>query len=283
MDQRRLTHSAILKPGESVHFARSVLDRKRPGALHDHDYFELFWVQNGRVRHHLQGGRQDLSEGDMVFIRPSDAHGLQSRADETHIVNVIIHPDLIEELGARHPQLQGRFFWSAAARPVTLTRDVRQMPELARAALRLERGGRDRLAAEGFLLPLLGDLAADPVALPDDAPDWLARACVAALDQRVFRDGASGFARAAGKAHAHVSRTARKYLGKSPSEYVNGIRMDFAARALAGTGDSLQDIAADCGIPNLSHFHRLFRAHFGTTPQHYRRAHQRDLIQPGKA
>ena len=49
---------------------------------------------------------------------------------------------------------------------------------------------------------------------------------------------------------------------------------------LTGTADPLAEIAADCGIPNLSHFHKLFRAAFGETPQSYRRTRQRDLIQP---
>ena len=56
--------------------------------------------------------------------------------------------------------------------------------------------------------------------------------------------------------------------------------MEFAARRLAGTQDSLAEIAADCGVPNLSHFHKLFRLHHGRTPQAFRRAHQRDLVQP---
>ena len=45
--------------------------------------------------------------------------------------------------------------------------------------------------------------------------------------------------------------------------------------------NSLTEIASDCGIPNLSHFHKLFRAHHGMTPQRYRKQHQRDVVQPG--
>ena len=69
-------------------------------------------------------------------------------------------------------------------------------------------------------------------------------------------------------------------MGQSPSDYVNAQRMAFAARRLAGTSDTLSEIAADCGIPNLSHFHKLFLTTHGETPQRYRRARQRALIQP---
>ena len=61
---------------------------------------------------------------------------------------------------------------------------------------------------------------------------------------------------------------------------MNAKRMSFAARRLTGSGDSLSEIATDCGIPNLSHFHKLFRQTYGLTPQRYRKSHQRDIIQP---
>lgn len=269
-----------MEDGAALHFSRSVLPRSRPGTLHCHDFHELFWLQHGRARHHVNGTVEELDEGSVAFVRPDDIHGLQGRGDETHMVTLIFAPDLLEALVARHGGLAGRFFWSDAPLPATFARDSRQLADLSRAALRLETGARGTLEAEAFVLPLLADLMPTTGPLPDKAPDWLIEACAAARDPRVFRDGAAGFARAAGRAHAHVSRTARRFLGQSPSEYVNAIRMEHAARRLVGTGDSLSEIAAECGVPNLSHFHRLFRAHHGATPRAYRKKYQRDLIRP---
>ncbi len=276
-----LQHREILGPQESIQLTRATLAGARPTGLHDHDFFELAWVQNGRVRHHLPEGRTDLVEGDMLFVRPSDRHALQGRGEEALLVSITLHPGLVADLAQRHPGLRGRLFWSDGPAPVRLRRDSLQMAELNRAALRLERGRRDALGAEAFLLPLCSGLVDAEEVLPSGAPDWLALACAAAREPAVFRDGAAGFARVAGRAHPHVSRSMRRFLDMSPSDYVNARRMDYAARRLAGTGDSLAEIAADCGIPNLSHFHKLFRAHHGQTPQRYRRARQRDVVQPG--
>jgi AraC family cel operon transcriptional repressor len=57
--------------------------------------------------------------------------------------------------------------------------------------------------------------------------------------------------------------------------------MAHAARRLAGSSDPLPEIAAEVGIENLSHFHRLFREAHGLTPAAWRRLHQRDVTQPG--
>jgi len=275
-----LSHRHILPSGQLVHLARAGLSRKRPGGLHGHDFHELFWVQNGAVRHHLPDGREDLIEGDLRFLRPGDSHALQGRGEAAIIVSLTFHPELVGAIGGRHPALAGLLFWSAEPRPAAVHCDPRQMAEVNQAALRLEASARSALDAEAFLLPLAARLADQGPRLPQATPDWLVAACEAARDPRVFRDGAAGFVRIAGKAHPHVSRMMRRYSGQTPSDYVNSQRMAFAARRLAGTTDPLAEIAADCGIPNLSHFHKLFRAHNGMTPHAYRRANQQDVLQP---
>jgi AraC family cel operon transcriptional repressor len=83
-----------------------------------------------------------------------------------------------------------------------------------------------------------------------------------------------------GKAHPHVSRMMRKHLGETPSDYINRIRMTHAARALTTDGDAVSLIATDCGIPNMSHFHKLFRQAHGLTPLQYRQKYQRHVVQP---
>lgn len=272
--------AAFLEPAEAVHLARAQLRPGRPAALHDHDFFEMFWVLNGRVRHHLKDRHEDLTEGDLVLLAPGTAHGLQGRGDTTLVVSLAFDPGMIAALAATHPALRGRLFWRGDGAPVRLFRDSRQLATLNQAALALEMGRRDRLGAEAFLLPLCAGLLDEETVLPAGAPRWLATACAATRDPKVFRDGAAGFVRAAGRAHPHVSRTARRFLGQTPSDYVNGVRMEYAARRLTGTTDTLAEIAAELGLPNLSHFHKLFRAHHGMTPAQFRKQRQRALVQP---
>ncbi len=279
MDSKRLLSSEIFQPGEAVHFTRAVLSKRPIRLLHDHDYHEVFWLHHGRARHLINGTKEVLSEGDMVFIRPADTHALQGIGDETHLVNVAFPSALIDGVAARH-DMAGRFFWATAALPEKAHRDIRQLSDLSRAALRLETGPRSTLAAEAFLLPILAELRGNTGPLPDALPDWLARACVAAHEPAVFRDGAAGLARVADRAHAHVSRTMQRYFHETPSDYVNRIRMAHAATRLTGTSDPLAEIATEIGLPNLSHFHRLFRAAHGLTPAEYRRRFQKNAIQP---
>jgi len=276
MEIRTLKAKSILAPGEAFHFTRAVLSRRQPRALHRHKLHELFWLHNGRARHYLEGSREVLEEGDLVILPPRTAHALQGIGEESRLVNLVIAPEIIERLGDRIPE--GRLFHAQA--PVRLHRDIRQLAALSQRATALEMAPRTALHAEAFLLPLIAELALEESPLPDAAPAWLHEACRAARRPEVFRDGAAGLVRAAGRAHAHVSRTVQKHLGETPSDHVNRIRMEHAARLLAGTGDGLAEIAEAVGIGNLSHFHRLFRARHGMTPRQYRLRHQRRLVQP---
>jgi len=268
-----LSHKDILKPGTMIHLARATLTTARPKVLHGHDYFEVFWVQNGTVRHHTPSGMDRLGEGDMILLSPGHTHGIQGKGEHAMIVSISIHPDVVNGLNARHAGI-----WPASKSPARLFRDIRQLTALNHAALVLENSPCNALAAEAFLLPLLSDLQANPA--PEDAPDWLARALAEAQKAPVFQEGAAGLVAQTGRAHAHVSRTMRKVTGQSPSEYINAVRMTHAARALTTDNDAVSQIAADCGIPNMAHFHKLFRAHHGMTPLQYRQQYQRNVVQP---
>jgi len=111
-------------------------------------------------------------------------------------------------------------------------------------------------------------------------PTWLHKACTDIQDPSLFRHGAAGFVALTGKAHPHVSRTMKACTGQTPVQYVNELRMSHAARALTGSNESLAGIAEEIGLPNLSHFHKTFRARFGVTPAQYRTDRQRSVVQP---
>ncbi len=203
MTQRTLHHADILPADTRITLTRATLTARRPRGLHDHDFTEMFWVQNGCVIHHLPDRRDRLTEGALVLLRPGQPHALQGKGEAPLVVSVALHPDLVARLDARLPPLA---FWTAADGPAVVQRDSRQLADLNHAARLLERGPRDSLAAEAFILPLLADLVRAQTPLPADAPDWLAAACAAAHEPAVYRAGAAGLVARTGQSHPHVAR-----------------------------------------------------------------------------
>ena len=192
----------------------------------------------------------------------------------------MFRPETAAHLGARYTEFQGRFFWREGPEPDTHIIRGPRMERAINTALELRGSLRTLARIEEFLLTLMTRVIDYDAALPSAAPKWLVAACAAARSREVFQLGAAGFVDVAGRGHEHVCRETRRHLGLTPSELVNRIRMEHAAMHLGGSGLSVEEIALDCGIENLSHFYKLFKAHYGTTPRIYRRRHQSDPVQP---
>ena len=132
--------------------------------------------------------------------------------------------------------------------------------------------------APAFLAPSL--LPVPAPAFPDGTPLWLQVACQEAREPEVFAAGVPGLVGRTGRSHEHVGRACRRFLGKTPSEIVNGHRLEYAARELRLSSRTVNEIALDCGFSAPAPLYRLFARSFGVSPRAYRRQHQ-DFRGPG--
>ena len=268
----------VAPAGEAFHAARDAKTARNPVRLHGHDFAEVFWIDAGSGTHRVNGARVALRAGSLVFIRPTDAHAIEPSANETlHLTNIAFPRETYDHLKRRYlaklwPAMSGARqppAWQVG--PSRLGRLNRQADELAQAP-------RERLHIERFLLNLFVELqfpADDPP--PDDAPDWLLHACREIRKPEHFSHGAERFVRLACRSREHVARSARQFLGVTPTDYVNRCRMDYAAGRLAMSNQEITEIALDCGIGNLSHFYELFRARFNMPPGAYRKSRRKPI------
>lgn len=74
-----------------------------------------------------------------------------------------------------------------------------------------------------------------------------------------------------GLTREHFSRSFKKYMGVTFTEYLNSIRLIHAHRQLVYTDQSVLDIALDCGFPNIGAFNRCFKELYYYTPAKYRK------------
>jgi len=275
LPQKLFRIDTYIDPGEAFHFIRKDLSEAPPVFEHHHDYFELMLVEQGQVHHWINGVEERLEQGHMVFLRPQDSHALQAVIGAgARILNIMFRADTAAHLLERYKDdLARRFFWASGQLPATLRLAGAQRERAVNSMLALQTSNRGLTRIESFLLSTITHVLDAAEMVDDRAPGWLLSACRAAREPRVFRQGAEGFCLAAGRSQEHVCRQARRYLGLSPTQYVNRIRIQHAAMLLTKTERALTDVATDCGFENLSYFHRLFREQYGTTPRNYRVRH----------
>lgn len=60
-------------------------------------------------------------------------------------------------------------------------------------------------------------------------------------------------------------------IGRTPIDYINGIRINRAMQMLATTDTSVNDISDGLGFSNANYFHKIFKQYMNTSPVAYRK------------
>ena len=268
----RLPLKQFVPPGQHYHFAQGFFDSSVPKHFHDHDFHEVFWVEQGSGWHHINHRKRPLREGMVVWVRDTDIHALSAEeAGSMRIANLAFSKRHWEDLIKRYfPAEKDPMQGTAASREFSPGLDGLLI--IKRLAQRLDTAIRSRAQLDLFLLEMmfLGRHAAPVENRSPVIADWLQAACDGIKNPKHLEVGLESFYRLAGRSPDHVARACRRQLGISPTEVVNSARLEHAATRLTASDDSILDIADECGLPNMAHFYKLFAARFGTTPRRYR-------------
>lgn len=76
--------------------------------------------------------------------------------------------------------------------------------------------------------------------------------------------------------YSYFSRSFKKLMGMSFSEYVNNVRINEAQRMLVSNNYSISEVAQNLGFSSSSHFIRTFKALKGVTPNQFRQQYFSD-------
>lgn len=236
--------------------------------IHCHEFLELFLVMRGNAVHTVNGKSTPLSKGDMVFIRPEDAHKYEAYTQaEFELVSLSVG-DRSFALSCRLLELDPGFFLEPEDPPcVHLEGDI--LGDVRKKLLKIDScpAGETRMRYFRSILPgiLLLFTEKQELRTVRYLPGWLSEV-MGEMDKPVnIAGGLNRMYQLANVSKEHLSREFRKYLNLTPSEFVNMKRMTFAA-GLLGEGEEIQEVCRKCGYRHLSYFYRVFSAYYGCTP-----------------
>lgn len=199
----------------------------------------------------------------MLHVEPAgESHTNRFGADGAHVL--VIQPNLEEE----------------ALSPFTSLLETGLQVQLGWAGIQLGRRLLEELSEPDELTPLAtANLFLDllVVASRNDkmhngpAPAWLRRSVEYLHAQFLDRPSLRDLGAEAGVSPEHFTREFRRAFRMTVTEYIRGLRLEWASERLRLDDDSVAAIATAAGFADQSHFTREFRRRFGVTPGRFRR------------
>ncbi len=260
------------KSAYSLHLVDEPGEWRYP--LHAHAGFnDLLVLERGILHQEVNGVHLTLHPGAIIFIRASDQHAL--RGSRVRFYNLNLPQAEWQRLAA---YAEGTWWQelTTTSSPPQARLSVPDRDRLHQDLVELfaaQGGALARVALARFLLRWLPTLHAQPAPAVAE-PSWLAPLVERIAAQSPLAWTASDLPRLAGVSAAHVSRTFRRHLRCTPSQYLNRLRLRQAAELLASTECDILELALRLGFQSASYFYRCFVAEMGVAPAAYRRRHR---------
>jgi len=261
---------------EVFHIARVFITTRYDISYHSHDYAELFWVESGEGIHHVNGHKVPLKPHDMVLIRPQDRHTFSSNGRTLTIVNIAFPKETLDYFQQRYFGGSDLYFWSENSLPyqIKLSENlVKRFSSRAEEAMRFKRSYMQMDSLLLFIFRNIQEL--DPQRDYMSAPSWLVSAIKGYNNTEQFREGITAFVSLCERNADYVNRVVKSVFKKTLTEFVNDIRIKYAADELILTSIPIKLIAYSCGFESIAYFYKQFHHRYGQTPYDYRKLNQK--------
>lgn len=245
--------------------------------IHCHDFFEIFLIIDGKVLHKVNGQTQILTAGSMVLIRPEDVHFYEEyEKEDCQFINLAFTKESMEDVFAylREDALREKLLSDPLPSVVVLSESEKYnaKSKLEHLTLLSENDSlvirlRLKLLLTDFMVNYFYQYRSDE----NQIPLWLEEVLNESEKKEVFVRGVPVLEEISGKTQAYISRMFKKYLGVTPTDYINGLRLNYAANMLIHSNMEILEIAFEAGFNNLSHFYHLFQKKYGVSPNKFRK------------
>jgi AraC family cel operon transcriptional repressor len=243
--------------------------------LHTHEsQWEMVYCENGSFDHFVNGTKYRQEEGEMIFIREFDSHLLNGKNFKYHniafssawmnLLGDFLGEDLIKRtiIENKNPP----YFKIPQKDRIILQNRISSLRNRSQ-------GIYEQVEFSHFLIYVIDSfmIQKEETSGSENMPQWFLDTIrmindtsgeIPSLEEVIDRSG---------RCAEHVSRSFRKYLQLTPSQYLKGVKLKKAGELLRYTNYSIKEISYLSSYESLNYFHKQFRELYGKTPSEYRK------------
>ncbi len=213
-----------------------------------------------------------LRENMLILLRPGDIYAL-SCEEEGGILGLSVPTESMEALFAYLGE-EGEAFRQKLhdfARVPISSLSFRQRQRILEELRRFHSAEPFCLSLRFFLAEVLALFVERMAgAAESSVPAWLERVCAQMEKKENFAEGLPRMIAISGKTREHLARSMRRYKDVTISEFINNLRLEYAADELAGSEVRIIDLCFESGFTSLDYFGKLFKKKYGMAPSAFR-------------
>lgn len=241
--------------------------------LHSHDFYEIFFVVKGRAMHLINGVSECCLSGTAELIRPDDCHEYDfiNRYD-MEIISMGIERSVMEEI-LDFLEIDPKAVTSPKL-PLSVTYGKGKSEKLCEVLTEISKIADDkkrRSFAKAEICRLLTDMLRNSSTVLK-IPFWLEELISHMSRPENFCEGLKRMLELSHVSQNHLNRELKKYLGLTPTEFINSKRIDYAGQLLLENKYSITEIAGLCGFETSSNFYENFRRIYDLSPKEFIKA-----------
>jgi AraC family cel operon transcriptional repressor len=235
----------------------------------------------GAIKHFVNNEFAVLNRGHLVFIRPSDVHNFYYMEGDCQFINLAILEKVINDLLTYLGTGFNKDQYLSPKMPPTFQLAKHELAEVLAQfeilnTIPVNDKHRLNLELRCILTKLFARFFVNRLHEESNIPEWLSELVDEMQKPSNFKEGINAIKRVACKSEEHICRSFKKYLKTTPTQFVNELKLNYAANQIRFSNKKIVDIAFDAGFENQSNFHRQFKLIYNTTPSEFRKENLKD-------
>lgn len=247
-----------------------------PCALHNHDFYEIFYVMDGKVMHYVNNNEVELTLGDMVILRPSDTHKFVklkefsgTRRDLLFKKSVFekacncFYPEFLEKLKSTYLPIKFRLTSEQISRLEYLSSKIHALFDAD--------AEKSRVYVKLLISTIIETYLESLSEKSENYPLWLKQLISVLNEVRYLNTPINEYLGRFNYNKPYMRRVFKEYTGVTISSYYLNVKLKYADMLLRTTNSTINVVAEKCGFNSNTYFFREFKKKYGFTPAKYRK------------
>lgn len=246
--------------------------------IHNHNYYEIFYITEGSICHIVNGHKEILHTGDMLILRPHDIHCFERNTLCTHR-DILIAKELFQR-SADFINEKLFDYINNLSHPIRIQLKPEQqnyIEDILNFIRYMSPSVEpNRPYIVNSLIPhLLGYIYLSDQQEEVNYPRWFQDLLARFHDSKYIKEGLPKILEGINYNQIYVCRVFKKYTGMTITDYLINQRLELAKLYLATTNNNISEIGAEIGFNYTYRFNQLFKKYNKCTPKEYRKKFSR--------